>query len=47
MLERQQARMGSVDFWSLRPILLRVDAAAIQVRRKLDQMIASEAAPST
>lgn len=42
MLERQQARMGSADFWSLEPILLRVDAAAVLVRRKLDQMIAAE-----
>ena len=42
MLESQQARIGDAEFWSLKPILLRVDAAAVQVRRRLDQLIAAE-----
>jgi phenylpropionate dioxygenase-like ring-hydroxylating dioxygenase large terminal subunit len=39
MLEAQQQRMGSAEFWSLKPRLLRSDAAAIRVRRKLDSLI--------
>jgi phenylpropionate dioxygenase-like ring-hydroxylating dioxygenase large terminal subunit len=42
MLEAQQRRMGDAEFWSLRPILLKVDAAAVKVRRRLDAMIAAE-----
>lgn len=39
MLEKQQARMGTDDLWSLDPILLPIDAAAVRTRRKLDQLI--------
>lgn len=42
MLEKQQARMGSADFWTLGPALLAIDAAAVQARRKLATMIAQE-----
>jgi len=42
MLEAQQRRIGSSDFWSLRPVLLPCDAAAARVRRKLDALILGE-----
>jgi len=42
MIERQQQRMGTDDLWSLHPILLGTDAAAVRARRKLDELIASE-----
>lgn len=42
MLEAQQQRMGADDLWSLEPILLRTDAAAVQVRRRLDRLIEEE-----
>lgn len=42
MLESQQARMGTDDLWSLRPLLLGVDAGAVQARRKLEKKIAEE-----
>ena len=42
MLEKQQQRMGTDDLWSLRPLLLSIDAAAVRVRRRLDQLIAVE-----
>ncbi|MGZ8313085.1 MAG: aromatic ring-hydroxylating dioxygenase subunit alpha, partial [Allosphingosinicella sp.] len=45
MLEKQQARMGTPDLWSLDPILLKVDAAAVRVRRRLDKLIERENAP--
>jgi phenylpropionate dioxygenase-like ring-hydroxylating dioxygenase large terminal subunit len=44
MLEKQQARMGTPDLWALDPILLKVDAAAVRARRKLDALIAAEQA---
>lgn len=44
MLEKQQARMGTPDLWALEPILLKVDAAAVRARRKLDALIAAEQA---
>ncbi len=43
MLEKQQARIGENDFWSLSPVLLSVDAAAVRARRKLKQLIEAEA----
>jgi len=46
MIEAQQNRMGDADFWSLTPVLLKIDAAGVKVRRRLDQMIADEAAAS-
>lgn len=42
MLELQQQRMGSAEFWELSPILLKSDAAAVRVRRKHEAMIAAE-----
>jgi len=44
MLERQQARIGDTDFWSLEPALLRIDAASTRARRLLARKIADEAA---
>ena len=44
ILEAQQARIGNRDFWALSPILLKTDAAAVRVRRKLDKLIAEQAA---
>jgi len=44
MLESQQARIGQSDFWSLEPVLLRIDAASTRARRLLAQKIAAEAA---
>ena len=44
MLEGQQRMMGSADFWTLKPILLPSDAAAVRARRILDRRIAQEQA---
>ena len=44
MLAACQERMGEEDFWSLRPVILPNDAAAIQVRRQLEKMIRNEQA---
>jgi phenylpropionate dioxygenase-like ring-hydroxylating dioxygenase large terminal subunit len=46
MVEAQQNRMAGAEFWSLKPILLKIDAAAVKVRRRLDKMIADEAMSS-
>jgi vanillate O-demethylase monooxygenase subunit len=43
ILEKQQMRIEGADFWSLHPILLSIDTAAVMARRKLEQMIANEA----
>lgn len=42
MLEKQQARMGTSDFWKMKPLLLNIDAAAVRARRKLDTLIEAE-----
>lgn len=42
MLEDQQLRMGTPDLWELDPLLLKVDAGAVRVRRKLAAMIVAE-----
>lgn len=42
MLEAQQRRMGTAEFWSLQPVLLPGDAGAVRVRRKLQQLVAQE-----
>lgn len=42
MLEAQQRAMGTADFWSLKPVLLAGDAAAVRARRLLDRLIAQE-----
>lgn len=44
MLEAQQRRIGDAEFWSLEPILLAGDAGAVRARRKLEALIAAEAA---
>lgn len=43
MIAAQQERMGDADFWALRPALLRIDKAAVMVRRRMDALIAAEA----
>lgn len=45
MLEAQQARIGTADFWSLDPVMMKIDAAAVQARRRLDVLIAAEQNP--
>ncbi|HXA36923.1 MAG TPA: aromatic ring-hydroxylating dioxygenase subunit alpha [Steroidobacteraceae bacterium] len=42
MLEAQQLRIGTADFWNLNPVLLPGDAGAVRVRRKLQSLIESE-----
>jgi vanillate O-demethylase monooxygenase subunit len=42
MLEAQQKAIGNNDFWSLNPVLLPGDAAAVRTRRVLDVMIKKE-----
>jgi phenylpropionate dioxygenase-like ring-hydroxylating dioxygenase large terminal subunit len=44
MIEAQQARMGKDEFWSLGPVLLKIDSAGVQVRRELEALIAQETA---
>ncbi|MBT9487068.1 MAG: aromatic ring-hydroxylating dioxygenase subunit alpha [Rubrivivax sp.] len=44
MLEAQQRRIGTADFWSLKPVMLAGDAGAVRARRKLDALIGAEAA---
>lgn len=39
VIEAQQRMMGGEDFWTLRPLLLPSDTAAVQVRRKLISLI--------
>lgn len=41
-LEAQQQSMGDTDFWSLKPILLASDGAAVRVRRVLGALIKAE-----
>jgi phenylpropionate dioxygenase-like ring-hydroxylating dioxygenase large terminal subunit len=42
MIRAQQERMGTADFWSLRPVLLPIDEGAVKVRRRMDALIAAE-----
>ena len=42
MIEAQQRRIGERDFWSMKPLLLKTDAAAVRARRKLDVLIEQE-----
>lgn len=44
MIEKQQAEIGAHDLLELDPILLRVDAAAVRVRRQLRKLIDEDAA---
>ncbi|MES2929908.1 MAG: aromatic ring-hydroxylating dioxygenase subunit alpha [Pseudomonadota bacterium] len=43
MLEAQQQRIGTADFWSLKPVLLPGDAGAVRVRRQLKALIEAQA----
>lgn len=43
MLEAQQQRIGSAEFWSLKPVLLPGDAGAVRARRKLAALMQREA----
>ena len=45
MLEKQQLRIGGADFWSLNPVMMNVDTAAVQARRALQRLIAAERTP--
>jgi vanillate O-demethylase monooxygenase subunit len=42
VLEAQQVSMGDAEFWSLKPVLLAGDAAAVRARRLLDNMVKAE-----
>jgi Vanillate O-demethylase oxygenase C-terminal domain len=42
MLEAIQRRMRGRDFWSMKPLMLTVDSAAVLSRRILQKMIATE-----
>lgn len=42
MLEAQQKNIGRQNFWSLQPVLLSTDAAAVRARRVLDTLIQTE-----
>lgn len=46
MIEAVQQRMRGADLWSLKPVLLPGDAAAVRARRVLQARIAAEQAPS-
>jgi phenylpropionate dioxygenase-like ring-hydroxylating dioxygenase large terminal subunit len=42
ILNAQQAAIGDQDFWSMKPVLLNVDAGPVRMRRKLAQLIEQE-----
>lgn len=42
MIEAQQRRIGDADFWSLKPVIMKTDHAAVVVRRLMDKLIANE-----
>jgi phenylpropionate dioxygenase-like ring-hydroxylating dioxygenase large terminal subunit len=44
IVEAQQRAMGEAEFFSLKPVLLQIDAGPVQARRMLAQLIAKEAA---
>ena len=39
MLEAQYRNMEGAEFWSMKPLLLSMDAAAVRARRKLAKLI--------
>ena len=47
MLEKQQANMLGADFWSLKPVLLNIDNAAVRVRRILTRRVDAQRAPNS
>lgn len=42
IIAAQQDRIGSNDFWHMKPALLSIDKGAVIVRRKMDDLIAKE-----
>lgn len=42
MIEKVHAVMAGEEFWSLKPLLLRIDEGGVQVRRRLRKMIEAE-----
>jgi len=44
VIRAQQERIGHMDFWSLKPLLLKTDEGPVRVRRMLDKLIAEEQA---
>jgi vanillate O-demethylase monooxygenase subunit len=42
ILEAQQKMMGTTDLFSLKPVFLPQDMAAVRVRRKIEAMRAEE-----
>jgi vanillate O-demethylase monooxygenase subunit len=42
MIEAQQAAMDGEEFWSLKPLLLSIDAGSVRARRVLKQLIQDE-----
>jgi vanillate O-demethylase monooxygenase subunit len=46
MIEAVARRMGGAELWSLKPVLLSGDAAAVRARRMLQALISKEAADS-
>src|SRR5262249_32628486 len=46
MLEAQARNMKGAEFWSLNPVLLATDAAAVKAQRLLAELIAAESTQS-
>jgi len=44
MLEKQQVNMAAAGLWSLQPVLLNIDSAAVRARRILARLIDTERA---
>jgi len=44
LIDIQQQIIGERDFWSLKPVLLSVDAGPVRMRRTLERLIAQESA---
>jgi vanillate O-demethylase monooxygenase subunit len=44
VVEAQQRNMGEGEFWSLKPVLLSIDAAPVRFRRTLEAMVKAEQA---
>jgi len=42
MLEAVQKRMGAADFWTLKPVLLPIDAAPVKVRQIMERLVERE-----
>lgn len=42
MLEKQQAVIGNTELMDLSPVLLAIDAAGVQARRRLEKLMAEE-----